>query len=327
MNRLTGYLGTYASAKSQGIYRFTVDLEDGTLSGPKLFWRALDCKYLSLMDSLLAFPVKEEKAGIGLLDISKGEAVLQGELLSESAVSCYITQDLNWIYTANYHEGTISIYEKTEEGPVLNRRIEIGEGAGCHQILFHGPLMLVPCLLLDQIKIFDRRRDYMPAGEIRFQKGTGPRHGVFDRLHRRLFLVSELTNELFVYQIKKEDFILKHRYTILPEGKKYEKQPASAALRLSPDERFLYVSTRFADRISVFLIKGDSLEMIQQIESKGSCPRDIMLTPDGRFLLAANQMDGSLVSFLVDSKSGKILSMQSRITVPQAVSIVWDETQ
>jgi 6-phosphogluconolactonase len=55
-NSLTGFLGTYASPESLGIYRFTIDLRNGAMSYPELYYEAPDCKFLSLKDSLLASP-------------------------------------------------------------------------------------------------------------------------------------------------------------------------------------------------------------------------------------------------------------------------------
>lgn len=63
-NSLTGFLGTYASPESLGIYRFTIDLRNGAMSYPELYYEAPDCKFLSLKDSLLASPLKE-RAGPG----------------------------------------------------------------------------------------------------------------------------------------------------------------------------------------------------------------------------------------------------------------------
>ena len=51
-NSLTGFLGTYASPESLGIYR----LRNGAMSYPELYYEAPDCKFLSLSDSLLASP-------------------------------------------------------------------------------------------------------------------------------------------------------------------------------------------------------------------------------------------------------------------------------
>ncbi|MFQ9705438.1 MAG: lactonase family protein [Enterocloster clostridioformis] len=93
---------------------------------------------------------------------------------------------------------------------------------------------------------------------------------------------------------------LLHIRSILPSDAVYEEPPASAAIRLSPDERFLYVSTRFAEVITVFKIDHGCLAQIQQTGCGGIHPRDMVLTPDGRYLLVANRTRGGLVSFQIN---------------------------
>lgn len=327
MNILTGYLGTYASPNSRGIYRFTLDLGSGSLSLPELYHEAPDCKYLSLKGPLLAAPLKQDgQAGLSLMDTSGDTAVPIGQEFHETAAACYVIQDDRYIYTANYHEGSVLIYEKTPQGPRLVKQIDIAKGAGCHQILFYSHYMLVPCLLLDSVKIFDCSKDFAPVSELTFFKGTGPRHGIFSRDQKRLFLVSELSNQIFVYRTGGSDgtpdIKLENVYPILPQGASYGEPPASAAIRLSPDERFLYVSTRFAELITVFSIDGCSLAPVQQIDCGGVHPRDFCLTPDGRFLLAVNRTEGGLVCFPIDIESGHLLTVCSRVPAPEAVSIV-----
>lgn len=323
MNQLTGYLGTYASPDSPGIFRFTLNLENGVLSVPELYYRAPDCKYLSLDSGLLAAPfTKDGQAGICLLYTCPEGATPAGEAFHETSAACYITQDQNRIYTANYHEGTVLVYQKTAAGPRLIRRIDISPGAGCHQVLFHDHYMLVPCLLLDFIRIFDCDRDFQPVGEFRFDPGSGPRHGIFNRNHSYFYLVSELSNQVFVYPMEDFPHIKPAAvYPLLPDEASYQEPPTSAAIRLSPDERHLYVSTRYADIITVFRIDGGRLEQIQQTGSGGIHPRDIILTPDGRYLLAANRTQGGLVCFPIDPESGLLLPDCSRVPAPEAVSI------
>ena len=109
---------------------------------------------------------------------------------------------------------------------------------------------------------------------------------------------------------------------ILPLDAVYEEPPASAAIRLSPDQRFLYVSTRFAEVITVFKISHGRLEQIQQTGCGGIHPRDMVLTPDGRYLLVANRTQGGLVSFQLNPETGELLDICSRVPAPEAVSIV-----
>ena len=88
------------------------------------------------------------------------------------------------------------VYEKT--GNVPEKYQLIREKAGCHQVLLWQDLILVPCLLLDRIMIYGQ--DLEKKGEIVFERGTGPRHGVFTEDGRWLYLASELSNEFFVIE-------------------------------------------------------------------------------------------------------------------------------
>lgn len=336
-NILTGFLGTYASSRSSGIYRFTLDTDTGQLSVPELYYEAPDCKYLSLYKGLLASPVqKKGSAGICLLDVTQPQPQLLDELYAEEGTSCFITQDENFICTANYHEGLVLVYQKTGQKLSLCKKIIIAPKAGCHQVLFHDGYLLVPCLLLDEIRIFDSRNDFQPAGTISFPYGTGPRHGIFTRDHRHLFVVSELSNELFVFAAEKRAadretdaaplFRLLSTHPLLKGHADTDTAPTSAAVRLSPDERHLYISTRYADVISVFVIENGHVIMIQQTSCGGTHPRDIVLSPDGRYLLVANRTTGGLVCFPVNQDDGKLEPICARVPVFEAVSIVLDQT-
>lgn len=332
---LTGFLGTYASPQSKGIYRFTLNCDNGVLSKPELYYPALNCKYLSLRDGLLVSPIQNGKrAGICLLNSCAQRASLISDIYAEDGTACFVTQDEEFIYTANYHEGIVLIYRKMKGSLVLYKRIEIAPKAGCHQILFHGHFMLVPCLLLDEIRIFDLSRDYRLAGTIEFRQGTGPRHGIFTRDHSRFFVVSELSNELYVYRTEMdanekscEQMSLKllSVHPLLQKVSSDTVSPASAAIRLSPDERYLYISIRFADVISVFDIRGDLPRLIQRTGSGGLHPRDFVITGDGKYLLAANRTENGLVCFPLNSDNGTLGPACSCVPAPEAVSIVLDE--
>lgn len=326
MEIFKGFLGTYASSESLGIYQFTFHSETGALSIPELYYKAADSKYLSLYNEILASPIRQDnKAGICLLNTGTG-GTRTGSAFYESAPACYVIQDDHFIYTANYHEGSILIYSKEGGVPELVKRLETAPKAGCHQIILYKHFLMVPCLLLDKIMFFDCSRDFEPAGELLFSKGTGPRHGIFDKEQKRFFLVSELSNELYIYRILENmDFLLEQVCPLLSNDMVYQEKPASAAVRLSQDERFLYISTRFAELILVFQVEGCHVSCIQQTNCEGRHPRDLILTPDGNHLLAVNKTEGGLVSFRLDKESGMIIKVCSKVPAPEAVCVVFEK--
>ena len=318
--------------------------------GPERKSETLACTEGKAQPQLLAVPRKvNDRAGLAVVDVATDPLQVVGEYGEEQDCPAYVTGDGEFWYTANYHDGGIRIYKLTETSNFpgneklptailtgedaaggekncgnalanlqLIHKLETGRESGCHQILLAGPFLLACCLVRDQILIYDRTRNWQQVGTIDFPKGTGPRHGIFTRDGQTLFVVSELSNELFVFQNLK----LVSAQPLLEQN---DLPAAAAAIRLSPDEKFLYVSVRERNVICVFALAGITATKIQEAPCGGDHPRDLVLTPDGKFVLAVNRYPGSIVSFSRDQASGKIGKAISSINIPQAVSVVFTE--
>ncbi|WP_308753980.1 beta-propeller fold lactonase family protein [uncultured Anaerotruncus sp.] len=325
MGILTGYLGTYDSPRSRGVFRFSFDEETGALTAPELLFEAPDAKYLALREGLLAAPVwRGSRAGLCLADLRSPGGPCTVEYLCETAPGCYTAFDGNRVYSANFHEGTVTVYRLEADAPLLEERIEISPGAGCHQVLARGALLLVPCMNLDEIRLFDRE-SLAPAGSIPFPKGSGPRHGAFDRAGERLFVAAQGDNRLYSFAAGPEGFFPAGSEPLLPPGAREGSE--AAAVRLSNDERFLYVSVRGENVVAVLEAGGTHARVIQRAPCGGDHPRDILLSPDGRFLLVANRNAGGLVSFAVDRETGRIGRECARVDAREGVAVVLDAPQ
>lgn len=322
MKYFTGYIGTYRSPDAYGIYRFALDAENGRLSSPEPFLPVQDSKYLALReDGLLASTVQRE-SGAGLFAARIQDLPdAQHEILSEDGAGCHVALSATHAYTANFHSGTVSCYRLADEAPVLEHVISIAPKAGCHQVLLHDGLLLVPCMELDEIRLFSAE-DYAARGAIAFPSGSGPRHGVFDHAHQNLYVAAQKDNAVYRYSVHGDSFELMQRVPLLDApGSDCDE---TAAIRLSPDERFLYVSVRGANLIVVLVCAADGLRVIQRISCGGDHPRDIALSPDGCFILSANRYSCDLTCFPRDPATGRIGAQCSKVSVPEGVSIVFD---
>lgn len=321
------YIGTYYSEESRGIYRALLDTATGRMTEPELFYEAPNAKWVSLDGRSMALPVERQgRAGTCFLELRDGSVAREAEILEEKQTPCYILQRDGYVYTANYHEGNVMVYHIEGGNPTLVKRIESGARAGCHQILMHGDDLMVPCLEQDRIRIFDTLDGYAPVGEIRFPEGTGPRHGVFNRDHSRFYVVSEWSNQLFVFAVKGRVFELTESLSLLPEG--FEEsggKAASAAVRLTADERFLYVSVRDADLLAVLAVSGERAELIQHVPCGGKHPRDMILSGDERFLLVVNRFEGGIVSMERDPQSGLLGQVRHRVPMREGVALALEE--
>jgi len=336
---LDAYIGTYNSENSKGVYHFTVSPDTGIMSQPELFYEAPNAKWISLQRDSMAFPIeKQGKAGTCFLTLKEKEIDHVEEILEEKQTPCYILQDGSTVYTANYHEGNVMVYHLEKGVPTLIKRIENGDRAGCHQIILHEPYILVPCLEQNKIRLFDKENGYIPAGEILFPKGSGPRHGVLNRAHTKLYVVSELSNELFIFNVNKNHFKLEQTLSVLPEAShlasadgvsKKEREsvkkaePAAAAIRLTSDEKFLYISIRGLDILTVINVQGEKAAVIQHSSCGGVHPRDFILSPDENFLLAANRFAGGIVSIGRDRTSGLLKRLLDSVPMPEGVSLTF----
>lgn len=298
--------GTYTEKGSRGIYAFGFD--NGRTEESRLFAELKDPKYISVHNGLVA--------SVGTFDGGSGAAVLDadGHILDRSVFektpSCYITWHGNRLYCANYHEGHFNVLEFDGEKLHHIRTVEIREKAGCHQVIATEDRIYVPCLFLDCVKMYDHNLN--PAGEIRFAEGTGPRHGVIAKQGTVMYLVSELSNELF--EIRISDHQIMRQISVLPEGKTHLKD--TAAIRLSEDETKIYISTRTLDIITV--VDAETFEVLQIVPCGGSHPRDIYRC--GNYLLSANRFTDNICVFALNP-DGTIGEKTGETAVIQAVSL------
>src|SRR5690606_5072735 len=106
---------------------------------------------------------------------------------------------------------------------------------------------------------------------------------------------------LMVIERRGEQWHLCSQQPLLPGESNGE---AASAIRLSPDERFLYVSCRRQNKIAIFALSHAQPEWIGVVDTGGQFPRDFVLSRDGKWLLVANQHSHNVVSFRRDRQTG-----------------------
>ena len=285
----TWYAGTYTGTGSEGIYRFTLENE------PELLCKIKNPKYICHHQDKIA----------AVCDFDNGAGA--------ALISCYIGSDGKYLYTANFHEGTFTVLKVENNHLSLKETVHIQDGGGCHQVLVYKDRLLVPCLFLDRIMMYERETLKL-LGSIRFNTGTGPRHGVFSHDGKYLYLVSELSNELFV--ISTDTWEILSEQPVLTSGELHVR--GGAAIRLSNDGKYLYASTRGKDVLSVFTADGDKVQLVDNVSCGGKHPRDFNI--DENYLLCANRFSNEISVFPLSD--GKIGEEAVRIPVTEAVSLI-----
>lgn len=144
-----------------------------------------------------------------------------------------------------------------------------------------------------------------PALTIVAPEKSGPRHFVWDRAQRHMYVLNELDAGLHVmaYDAAQGTLRAVQRTTVLPAG--FAGKPWAADLHLSPDGRTLYASERTSSTLSSFRVDAATgqLQPLGQVPTEKS-PRGFAVDSSGRFLIAAGQESHSLSLHPIDPATG-----------------------
>tara|TARA_R110002012_G_scaffold124377_1_gene275432 strand:- start:14199 stop:15338 length:1140 start_codon:yes stop_codon:yes gene_type:complete len=250
---------------------------------------------------------------------------------------CYLalSPDEKFLTAANYSGGNFSAYKINENGDLTHLQTIQHEGSSVnkgrqssphvHSTVFSpdGKYLLVADLGTDEVYVYDFNANSTEPltlnNAYKVTPGDGPRHLVFAADGKEIMLVQEMTAALDILSFDSGKISPKQRISLLSEG--FESSVGAAEVRLSPDEKNIYVSNRGdANTISV-ISKKDSgeYEFTQQISSGGIMPRNFNLTADGKYLLSAHQASNDIVVFERDLETGKLTQTDWKVSVHSPV--------
>jgi 6-phosphogluconolactonase len=239
------------------------------------------------------------------------------------------------LYAANYRSGSVSGFAIGADG-ALGEPVEFDqhEGHGVNPERQEGPhahfcgfdpqgkFLLVNDLGLD--KIFAYPYDFERGIDVAAARittvapaGEGPRHLVFEP-EGTCLLVTEMGNGLQRLAYDGGAFTGIAAVSTLPAG---VTQPSkAAALRISPDGRFVLVSNRGYDSIAVFERK--TLKFVSCVPSGGRSPRDFAFLADGRTVAAANEFEPNAVFFDFDAERGTLEPTGGKLVLARPLCVL-----
>ena len=317
-------LGTYTKKDSKGIYSLELD-EQKNECKELVHYLKVQCPTYLTKEGVRIFSVcqKDEKAGVAYFD----NGVLRGRILNQSKTPCYISFDSNHqlLFTANYHQGQINSYRFVNGELESHQKIIYPEGSKAHYIKTIKDLntTLVCDLGLDRMIAYslDDDRKLQQTQIIDFPKNSGPRHLVSHPSKPLVYVLSELTYEIFTVEYD-DEFTIINKMSANPTLDINDQH--GAAIRISKDGKNLYTSNRTDDSISVFNVdQYGSLTLIQHISTYGKHPRDFDLSPNQKYVLVANMNSETCTLYQRDTYSGKLTLLQKGIFAYEPVCVAF----
>ncbi len=338
------FVGTYTSeGGSKGIYSYLLDMEtcDAELQSevetPSPSFLARTDKFLIAVNelgggnqSLSSFNLKDEILTFENKVSTKGAApchVLLGDKGQYAVVSNYSGGSLAlYSIDKNGHISEMDDFREFKGGSVNKAR----QNASHIHSAFLGPdkAVYVSDLGADQIYVFDVLKE---GGKYKFSeketidvpKGSGPRHIAFHPKGKTMYSLQELTGDIIVFKKEKSKWV--QSQVINMNDANFKGEHGAADLKISTDGKYLYSTNRVdANTISTFEIKKDgtlSLKQVLSVEGKG--PRNLNITPNGKFVLVTNQLSDEIVVFARDTKTGELKDSGKRIEVSKPVCVIF----
>ncbi|GIO21691.1 lactonase family protein [Oceanobacillus sp. J11TS1] len=340
MSKYFGYAGTYTRKTSQGIYRFTLDTETEQLSASEVAAELGNPTYINFnenQDYLYAVAQEDEMGGVNAFRVDKenGQLIPINGQLVEGNPPCHLEATENIVVTGNYHKGEIGLHFVHENGEVEQGHFTKHHGDGPHErqekphVHFTGftpdkKFIVVADLGTDRLVTYKVEDSSLKeVSTFHAKPGSGPRHIVFHPSKPVAYLLTELSSEVIVLDYNSETGEFKEKQTMLAKPADFTETNDASAIHITSDGKYLYTGNRGHNSITSFQIDSTSgeLALIGFTPSGGEWPRDFVLDPTEKFLLASNQHTGNVVLFKRDTDTGKLTQTNQMIEVPEVVCV------
>ena len=342
------------NGKGEGIYCFDFNTSSGQLKlvdvipaqNPSYLTLSKDGKFLYAVEEVLmdespkirAYKINQEGKLPTLTSIN------EQELPGSFACHLSLSNSQTHLVVASYMSGNVLVYPIDANGGILPFTQNIqheGSGPDKQRQEAPHPHMIYPTgtngifvvdLGLDLAKAYelDSKTGQMietPESDISIRKGAGARHMV---LHPDLdfaFVFSELSAEVFSFRNTGKKYELIEVLPSLPDD--HTITPSGAAIRMHPNGKFLYVSNRSNNSITIFQFdkQSEKLSLVGYEASGGKTPREINIDPTGKWLLVANQDSDSIVVFGINQSNGllKKVNVNKEIKTPCCVQFLGNQ--
>lgn len=319
----TIYVSGYTREDNKGIHTLTLSADKKAFEASELIIEENNPTYITLSkDGKHLFTLSDgDEPGVAHYEINDGQFAFKDRVKVFNENGCYLTYDeeAKVLYDANYKKGELAVIKVNKDGTLtVTDVIQHTSPVGPHenQDFAHAHFIhptndhkyILSCDLgTDEVHTYTLTDDnkLTEVSVYKAAPGTGPRHLAFHHSEPIVYLLGELDYTVEVLNIQEDgSLVAGNRYDTIPSD--WTEFNSSAAIRLSSDNKFLYVSNRGHNSITVFEVSADgqSLTEIQNISTEGNFPRDFNFNADESFIIVGHQFQPQISLFTRNQESG-----------------------
>jgi len=338
-------VGTYTNQTlSKGIYTIELDVDKKIINTQLSADNVFDPSYLALSsDGKYVYSISERGLNSSIsafrFDKTTGKMNFINRVQGKGADPCYVAVSDRHVITANYSGGNVSVFGRNSDGS-LSEALQLVQHVGksinsqrqtkpyVHQTIFSPDhqFVLVNDLGTDYITSYRYNKTSKDIvltvfDCLKVKAGSGPRHSVFSKNGKYLYVIHELDGTLSTIGFTKGKLKLLDETTVV---RKENVQTGAADIHISPDGKYLYATNRgTANDISCFKIqKNGNLSFVEQISVSGIGPRNFAIAKDGLYVLVANQKSNQIVVFQRNLTTGTLTETELKINLQAPVCLV-----
>lgn len=339
-DRYMAYVGSYSyNGKSKGITVFDVDVQKGSFTY-RCEVEVDNSSYLTVShDRRTLYSIADE--GVVAFRILENGALAR---LNSAGIKgmrgCHVATDAedNYIFVSGYHDGKATVLRLNPDGTVgeiCDSVFHKGLGSvaertfrphiTCSRRTPDGNFLMVADVGIDQVKIYrfeEEKGTISVVDAIRCEQESAPRHFLFSQDGRFLYLMYEIKNviDVFSYEYHSGDRVpkLEKLQTIASTApERLSQLTAACAMRMSPDERYLYCSNAGDNSVSVYRRDPDTglLSLLCCLPISGNYPKDIAIFPDQKHLASFNHGSNAISFFELDYEKGLLVMCHRSIPI------------
>jgi 6-phosphogluconolactonase (cycloisomerase 2 family) len=338
-------VGSYSKGETPGISVYDFDLQTADFKPVDEVKNVLNPSYLVVSpDKKMVYSVNETGQGAVSsfrFDQSTGTLHFVNSQATESADPCYINinDEQNFILTANYSGGSISVFPLSNSGEILpmSQHIDFNDRndrrvSHVHTVVFSPDRASVWATDLGKDQIIRFKINLNDINKMFLQKdgpatvlerGSGPRHLTFHPMKNYAYCINEVSGKVTAFRFDANG--LTPIQYIASDTTTVSERKGSADIHVSPDGKFLYASNRLQnDGIAIFGIDMNTGQLSPVgYQKTGIHPRNFILSPNGKYLLCANRSSNSIQIFAINRQTGLLTDTGKEIQLDQPVCLKW----
>lgn len=346
------FISAFAPAEKGAIHAFHFDTNTGALKAlhrtadihnPFFLAISPDQRFLYAIDAEKFGGKKDEFVAAYSIEGRTGQLKRLNQQSSRGTASCYLDAVDGTVLVANYASGSVAALPVMPDGSLGEASSFVQhsgssvdparqKGPNAHSIVASPDkrFALAADLGIDKILTYRLEaasakltpNDAQPFAKQ--QPGSGPRHLTFHPNGKRVYVINELKNTVTFFDYAADSGALTERQTISTLPADFSGKSYCADLKITPDGRFLYGTNRGHDSIASYRIGNDGkLTLLTVHPSLGKGPQNLLISPDGHWLLCANMPGNTVVVFQIDSQTGALKAIGEPVAMPMPSCIRW----